>query len=83
MQNSKAPQANQYPKKQTAHKIQSSLNMPTVYFSQRALSDLERMSDFLIQEAPTITTGAANDIVDTTSHTAKAPLDRLPCWPPA
>jgi plasmid stabilization system protein ParE len=48
--------------------------MPAVCFSQRALSDLEHVFDFLALEAPTITTEAANDIVDATKILQRHPL---------
>lgn len=48
--------------------------MPTVYFSQRALSDLERVFDFLALEAPAIATEAANEIVDATRILQRHPL---------
>lgn len=37
--------------------------MTAVYFSQRTLSDLERVFDFLARKAPAIATEAANEIV--------------------
>ena len=48
--------------------------MPTVYFSQRALSDLERVFDFLAREAPAIATEAANEIVDASRILQRHPL---------
>lgn len=48
--------------------------MPTVYFSQRALTDLERVFDFLAREAPAIATEAANEIVDATGILQRHPL---------
>jgi plasmid stabilization system protein ParE len=48
--------------------------MPTVYYSQRALSDLERVFDFLAQEAPAIATEAANEIADATRILRRHPL---------
>lgn len=48
--------------------------MPAVYFSQRALSDLERVIDSLAQEAPAIATEAANEIVNATKILQRHPL---------
>jgi plasmid stabilization system protein ParE len=48
--------------------------MPAVYFSQRALSDLERVFDFLAREAPAIATEAADEIVDATKILQRHPL---------
>jgi len=48
--------------------------MPTVYFSQRALANLERVFDFLAQEAPAIATESANEIVDATKILGRHPL---------
>ena len=48
--------------------------MPTVYFSQRALTDLDRVFDFLAREAPAIATEAANEIVDATKILQRHPL---------
>lgn len=48
--------------------------MSTVYFSQRALTDLERVFDFLVREAPVIATEAANEIVDATRILQRHPL---------
>jgi plasmid stabilization system protein ParE len=48
--------------------------MPAVYFSQRALTDLERVFDSLAREAPAIATEAANEIVDATRILQRHPL---------
>jgi addiction module RelE/StbE family toxin len=48
--------------------------MPPVYFSRRALADLERVFDFLTREAPAIATEAANEIVDATKILQRHPL---------
>ncbi len=48
--------------------------MPAVYFSQRSLTDLERIFDFLAREAPPIATEAANEIVDATGILQRHPL---------
>ncbi|MDO8988509.1 MAG: type II toxin-antitoxin system RelE/ParE family toxin [Sideroxyarcus sp.] len=48
--------------------------MPAVYFSQRALTDLDRVFDFLAREAPAIATEAANEIVDATRISQRHPL---------
>ena len=48
--------------------------MPAVYFSQRALTDLERVFDFLAREAPTIATEVANEIADATRILQRHPL---------
>jgi plasmid stabilization system protein ParE len=48
--------------------------MPAVDFSQRALSDLERVFDFLAREAPAIGIEAANEIVDATRILQRPPL---------
>jgi plasmid stabilization system protein ParE len=48
--------------------------MSTVYFSQRALSDLERVFKVLAREAPAIATEAANEIVDATRILQRHPL---------
>lgn len=48
--------------------------MPTVYFGQRALNDLERVFDFLAREAPAIATEAAIEIVDATKILQRHPL---------
>jgi plasmid stabilization system protein ParE len=48
--------------------------MPAVYFSQRALTDLDRVFDFLAREAPAIATEAANEIVDATRILQRHPL---------
>ena len=48
--------------------------MPAVYFSQRSLTDLERVIDFLAREAPTIATEAANEIADATKILQRHPL---------
>lgn len=48
--------------------------MPAVYFSQRALADLERLFDFLAQKAPAIATEATNEIVDATRILQRHPL---------
>ena len=48
--------------------------MPSVYFSQRALSDLERVFDFLAREAPAIATETANEIVDATGILQRHPM---------
>lgn len=48
--------------------------MPSVHFSQRALDDLERILEFLVQEAPAIATEAASEIVDATRVLQRHPL---------
>jgi plasmid stabilization system protein ParE len=48
--------------------------MPAVYFSQRSLTDLERVFDFLAREAPSIATEAANEIIDATNILQRHPL---------
>jgi plasmid stabilization system protein ParE len=48
--------------------------MPSVYFSQRALDDLERVFEFLVREAPAIATEAASEIVDATRVLQRHPL---------
>lgn len=53
--------------------------MPTVYFSQRALSDLERIFEFLERDAPAIATEAANEIIDATRILQRHPQIGRPC----
>ncbi len=48
--------------------------MTQVNFSHRALKDLERIFDFLIQVAPDIATQTAEEIVDATSILQRHPL---------
>ncbi len=48
--------------------------MPSVYFSRRALSGLERVFDFLVRKAPAIATDAANEIVEATNILQRHPL---------
>jgi plasmid stabilization system protein ParE len=48
--------------------------MSTVYFSQRSLTDLERVFDFLAREAPAIATEAGNEIIDATNILQRHPL---------
>ncbi|MFA5825306.1 MAG: type II toxin-antitoxin system RelE/ParE family toxin [Gallionellaceae bacterium] len=48
--------------------------MPRVHFSERALSDLERILLFLEQEAPDFAVAAGEMIVDATSVLQRHPL---------
>ncbi len=48
--------------------------MPKVYFTERALSDLERIFQFLEQEAPDFSIATGEEIVDATSVLQRHPL---------
>lgn len=48
--------------------------MPRVHFSERALSDLERIFEFLEQQAPDFAVAAGEMIVDATSILQRHPL---------
>jgi addiction module RelE/StbE family toxin len=48
--------------------------MPQVNFTERALTDLERIFQFLEQEAPDIAINAGENIVDATSVLQRHPL---------
>lgn len=48
--------------------------MPKVHFTERALSDLERIFKFLEQEAPDFASTAGEKIVDATSVLQRHPL---------
>ena len=48
--------------------------MPKVYFTERALSDLERIFQFLEQEAPDFAIATGEEIVDATSVLQHHPL---------
>ena len=48
--------------------------MPLVHFSERALGDLERIFDFLEQEAPDFAIASGKTIVDATSVLQRHPL---------
>ena len=48
--------------------------MPSVNFSQRALSDLDRILEFLVREAPSVAIEAADEIVNATTVLQRHPL---------
>ena len=48
--------------------------MPKVYFTERALSDLERIFQFLEQEAPDFAIMVGEEIMDATSILQRHPL---------
>ena len=48
--------------------------MPKVYFTERALSDLERIFQFLEHEAPDFAIATGEEIVDATSVLQRHPL---------
>lgn len=48
--------------------------MPKVFFTERALSDLERIFEFLDQETPDFAASVGDEIVDATSILQRHPL---------
>jgi addiction module RelE/StbE family toxin len=48
--------------------------MPQVHFTEQALSDLERIFDFLAQHDPALSEYAADEIVDATAILQRHPL---------
>jgi addiction module RelE/StbE family toxin len=48
--------------------------MPKVYFTERALTDLERIFQFLEQQAPAFAIKVGEEIVDATSVLQRHPL---------
>lgn len=48
--------------------------MAAVYFSRRALADLDRIFDFLAKETPAVAKEAAHDIVEATGILQRHPL---------
>ena len=48
--------------------------MPKVFFTERALSDLERIFEFLEQEAPDFAVSVGDEIADATSILRRHPL---------